>query len=400
MYLGNVILDAIADEVIKTHGVNAFLSRKYIIKDILSKLEPTTPEDNTHGFIAYDVPDKDRRKMKIGRFLTRKLDLNDRYLNDVSLRKIADFINEKINPNLVYRLDCGNDIHRNYRNRIGGESCMTGSDADKIGMYVKNPDVYRQIILEYGNDSTRAMIIKLDNGMILMDRIFSTSEFLISKMREIAKKNKWHYRKHTSAGYPVICDYEGMDVADYSDFVVSNLIYEDGEVPYQDTLTRYKLSGNKISLMHGYSGLKCDGIVDSTNGYIPNQYTCPSCDENVGEDNLFYSEITGNSYCEACWNGMFTLCDRCEEYCLDEDMVHIADVDERWCEDCVENYARRCVDCGEGNVKDYEIIEDLVFCLVCADKKYKCCKCNEHHLELNNNDLCRDCQSENVETVV
>ncbi len=391
----------IRDEVKQTLGVNAFISRMYIIKEILSKLEPTKPDDETCGFIAYNVPNNpyERMKLKTGKFLTRKLNLNSGFLNDSSLRKIADAINVKMNPDCNYRLDNGSAIYGNYRDGIGGGACMSGGEADKVELYVDNPKVYQQAILELGGDSARAMVIRLDNGDYLMDRIYTTSLFLKEKMRDIAKDNQWYYRTLTGAGDFGISDCRGCSVQDYSIFVVRGLKYNDGAVPYQDTLTRYNLKGDEIRIQHLDSGLCYDGILDSTDGYIAdgNSGTCYHCESMVDIDDLLFSEVTENHYCESCHNELFSTCQHCEEALYINDLEKIEDADEYWCEDCVGKHVARCVECNELNIGAYYIVEDAVYCGDCVKTHcYKCVVCNELFLELNDEKLCRDCQTEKI----
>lgn len=391
---------SIADEVIEVRGSNAMLSRSYILRDLLIKFEPTTPDDETYGFIAYAVPDKDRMKMKTGKFLTRKLKLNTNYLNDLSLRRIADSINSIMNPTCDYRLDSGEAILQNYQNCIGGNSCMCGSYARYVGMYVDNPRVYRQAIMICGNDSARAMVIKLDSGNYFMDRIYSTNSDLIDKMIDNAKSNGWFYRRHTSAGSFAICTCIGEQISDYSNFTVSDLEYTDGEVPYQDTLTLYKLSNNgKLSIAHNDSGLLSDGVLDSTEGYVgeSNMESCYNCGGNYSQDELIYSERTENDYCESCYSETFSTCDRCEETEFSDDMIHVEDVDQYWCESCVDNYAYKCSACSELNTTDFEVVEDNTYCFDCAESECSRCEnCDELFIKGIDYEkaLCETCQAE------
>ena len=70
-------------------------------------------------------------------------------------------------------------------------------------MYEDNPQVYSQLVMVSENDSSRAMLVKLDNGMIFMDRIYSTCTFLTNKMFEYAQKQNYVYKQHTDAGIDV-----------------------------------------------------------------------------------------------------------------------------------------------------------------------------------------------------
>ncbi len=390
------VLSTITKEVKLKRGYNAWLSMAYIIKEKLAKLQPDKPEDDIYGFIAYEVSGKARMKMKTGRFLTRKLGLNNGFLNDTSLRRIADTINNEINPDCNYRLDTGVQIIENYKNSIGGSSCMSGYDAQKTGMYAENPDRYQQVIMIKDSDTARAIVVKLDNGFYLMDRIYSTCDFLIDKMQAIAKKNKWYYRnKNSDRIYDWIGDFS---VNSYSDFVVSDLNYTDGELPYQDTLTQYSLANSKISLFHNRQNSCADGILDSTDGYIEkNLCTCYNCENIFKEEETIYVEFNDNAYCNSCYTELFYFCGKCNDLISVDDLVCIEGIAENWCENCA-NDAVNCENCGSLFVEKYQVVEDYVYCDSCVDDVCcSCVNCKDLFLEVNGYGLCENCEIKRIE---
>lgn len=397
----NFISNTIENKVVSTRGINAWISRVYIIRDILGKLKPDKPEDNTSGFLAYNIPDNPykRVKMKTGRFLTRKLNLNGEFLTDVALRNIADTINNELWPDCKYHLVSGSEIQIAYENAIGGRSCMTGGSADKVGMYVDNQDTYRLAVMSYNGDSARAIIVRLNNGSFFMDRIYSTCSLLEDKLIEIAEKEGWFYRTSSQAGVMGISDYNGKPVEDYSIFVVSGLEFVDGEIPYQDTLTRYALSktGCRISICHNRNGMACDGVLDSTEGYIAggeDYDNCYECEDNLHTDNLIYVEGAGCSYCESCWSELFFNCEYCDETATRDDMIEIVDRSQWWCEDCASSHATKCSECGEINVEEYNLIEDCIYCYSCEENLPKCKCCEEKVMEVNDDNMCTECQED------
>lgn len=106
-------------------------------------------------------------------------------------------------------------------------------------------------------------------------------------------------------------------------------------------------------------------------------FVCEFC------ENIVEGEPTSTSdydkVCEDCLIDNYTFCERCEEFHRNGNIVHIVDIDEQWCGDCVEHYAYQCEDCGDWVRNDYYVVEGgRVICESCKDEYYVRCRvCDE-----------------------
>lgn len=376
-----MILKFISETVIAYRGYNCWLSRKYIISEKLQRLQPSKPEDGDTGKIAFNVPDKDRMKIKTGRFLTRKLNLNNGFLSDVAIREITDKINTLLFPDIKIEIVSGIELTEDYYQKTGGYSCMVGDNSEYTRLYERNPDKVRMLTIHFNSDSARGIVWKLDNGRYFLDRVYATCEHLKEKMADYASEHGWIQK--------AICNY------DSSDLIVSNLAYQDGEIPYMDTLT---------------CGCTCDaGLTVSVNGCsdyeLTNQdgelqsgYCCECCGEHVSEDE-HYSSTDNGIYCESCFSENFTYCGHCGEITSTDDIVRIEDMDEWYCSYCADNHVYKCEDCGDYNKNDYVEIEGDIYCNSCAENYARCDDCGEQFIDadcINEDGLCENCRPEPV----
>lgn len=111
----------------------------------------------------------------------------------------------------------------------------------------------------------------------------------------------------------------------------------------------------------------------TTEGYVypesENKVTCCDCDERVDEDDSFYSEITGNCYCESCYNERFTCCDKTGETIERDEAVTVYSVGYRGitCEylvsrDWADSNAVECEDDNEyWEIDDTICINDMYY---------------------------------------
>jgi hypothetical protein len=140
-------------------GLSADKRKEYKngLRVLLSVLRPDNPEDGTSGFIAYSR-ESQRVKIKSGKFFSSKLGMKDMVTSDK-----LQFMSEKylsLQPESI-RIEIvqGQKIQDNYKNAIGGNSCMTGYGSDKVQLYVDNPETYSQLTMFQGNNSARAMYL-------------------------------------------------------------------------------------------------------------------------------------------------------------------------------------------------------------------------------------------------
>lgn len=352
--------------------------------DNINYKQPGKPEDSSAGYIAYDVGDKPRMKLRTARYLTRKCKLNQ-ILTDAEIRTLADKINGRLwttdemnNIELVH----GQAITDAYRNGIGGNSCMSSCSADYTKLYAMNPERFRMIIVRNGADSARAIVHKLDNGEFLMDRIYTTAQNLKAIMIEYAESKNWYVK---TAG---INNHPGEI------FVVSGLDYKDGEIPYMDTMTCGIIESGLLRI--AYMG-DCDYDLQSQDGSLENGYCCESCGEHVHGDNIYH--VGDYGYCENCINNNFTWCESCDEYVDNDDTVCIEDINTYVCSYCASSHYHKCVNCNEYNSLDgCYTIQDDILCQSCyEDSAGRCEDCNENFynedlVPLDNETVCRDCE--------
>ena len=360
------------------------VKRTYTSK-LLSKLDPQLPEDGTPQ-IAFNVLDaelnvldKPRIKTRTTRFLTRKLQLNSGFLSDKTIQDIADVINKQyFGDAFEIRLDSGAKITENYRNKIGGNSCMTGDYADCTMLYEMNPDRFRQLVVKYCSDSARAIVSKLDNGKYYCNRIYATADNVYLKLLDYVKSQNWG-----CYDYNTPCD---------SKLIISGLEWQDGHVPYMDTFNYYKITDGKLDIFAD-DVIDCDGTTDSTDGYLENRYTCSWCEERYNLDEL--TTIGYEYYCEDCINEYFSRCEECEEYYHNDHISWLNDIP--YCSECLDKVADTCADCGEIDYKDDMMeTDDGIVCCDCKDNYFECesCNCVLKMDEHGHGNICDDCYEE------
>ncbi len=364
------------------------------IKEKLAKYAPSIPEDGSAGFIAFNAGTQ-RMKIKTGRFIAKKLELKDK-ISDEIIQKIAGTLNEKLFDCIV-RVSKGKAITEHYSRGTGGNSCMAGSCSRFTLLYKNNPDRYSMLTIETVNNTARAMLIKLDNGKFLLDRVYATDEFLKNELQQYAKDKEYFYRKSTDAGNNEIA-FNGCPIRSdtYEQFIVSDLNYCDGEVPFQDTLANYKITDNCcLTITHPRTGYSFDGILNSTTGgAVP--FTCEQCGCSLSEDECF-SNGGGDNYCGHCYSEIYAMCENCNEDYLGECMTTIHYED--YCDNCRDELFTYCECCDEYALNDNMTgVEtgDYV-CLSCLENYYtECRECNQFVKTEDiddNTGNCSDCQN-------
>lgn len=378
-----LINTTIRDAVLNTRGSNCWTSRKYIIQEELNRLNPDLSKEHTSGMIAFDVPDKDRMKIRTQRFLTRKLILNNGFLPDHVISTVGDEINSVLFPDIETTIIKGQPITEAYRKSVGGSSCMTDCCAEHTKLYEMNPDKIQMLIMRYLNDSARAILYKLDNDKgYFLDRVYASNNLLEDKMYFYAEEKKWISYNNIN----------GKSTEEKDTLIISDLVYEDGHVPYMDTFNG-DIDGGKLTLSRG--GSIC---MDSTDGCIEGGgYVCEWCAEHVHEDDAV--SIGNYAYCQYCIDEHFTFCERCHEYVNSDDAVLIKDINKYVCNHCVSGNYVLCEDCESYIEDDYVTVEsERCICMDCSTStEYKeCVECNEWFYEANINEdgYCNECEPE------
>ena len=363
---------------------------RHSVRRRLEQLEPDIPIDGSANRIAFNVGNgKPRMKIKTGRFLTKKLQLNSGYMNDQMIQSIASKINMHLFASEIrVKLLNGSKITEAYKNEVGTSSCMTGYDAGKTRMYESNPDRFQMLTMHYADNSARAIVHKLDNGKYLLDRVYSDDEELKDKMRDYAKDHDWYYRENDEP-----CGYGISGIDDYSGIIVSGLVYDYGEIPYMDTLTEYRISGYKMDIFHSCAGYSADGNLDNTNGSLEECNTCEDCGETMCEDETYC--INDSYLCRECVDENYTFCERCEEYCRNDDCTHIADKNIYVCDYCADHHYNRCEDCNDYYESLTSINDEKYVCESCLDDYCLCEGCDQWFTSDDiTNGHCEDCMPE------
>ncbi len=351
---------------------------------------PDKPDDDSIGYIAFNVPGKDRLKLKTARYLTRKCKLNEgASLNDEQIRILAEKINSLLwtveelnNIELIH----GKAITEAYNDEVGGSSCMTGSNSDYTKLYESNLTRFEMLIICSGNDSARAIIHKLDNGRKLLGVIYATAEHLLDEMEKYAIRQNW-----------IPCAAPDQDK---NSWVMSDLHFCDGEIPYMDVLTSGEINNNLLTVSYN-SG---DFELQNTNGSLNGGYQCENCSDHIYEYDT-YSDGDGNTYCEYCFNENFIYCPDCEDIIHNNDVIFIQDKEIYVCQRCADKNYYRCETCGKYHtLDDMQIFDDSAYCENCFDSVANCCEeCNKtfEPEELTSVDdsgpLCADCATERQE---
>lgn len=199
------------------------------------------------NMVSY-IHDRKRYELKLSRFFTRILKLNY-FLTPAVLDKFTnDILSITDKDNYTVNFLTGQTIIEAYRNCIGGSSCMTGSDSYKVGLYASNPDKIALAVLKRYNNSARCIVWLADDGKKYYDKIYSDNhpadELLYKRLEKMEMIDIYHN--------------EGINIQ------VSDLKYNDGNLPYLDSLIYGKIKNNLLTLS------TCEGDYDmqSTDGYL------------------------------------------------------------------------------------------------------------------------------------
>lgn len=147
---------------------------------------------------------------------------------------------------------------------------------------------------------------------------------------------------------------------------------------------------------------------------------CPDCEDNWArcydceciepKDDMYYCEDNDEYYCEHCQYNNLTYCERCETYHLNQYM-HKVYVDsynrnkyEWWCDDCVDNCAIECSECGDlwsencmESIRTSMWGDYTYICPRCLEDYHWCGNCERYVDDDNWNydyDCCCDCAEE------
>jgi len=310
-----------------------------------------------------EVWSKSRQNINIGKAMRALLKSSNIEFLDKDLESLVNDLKAEIailNDKFSYfDVVKGSDIpywydYRKYEEQRGtlGSSCMKDADNYYFDLYVKNPDVCQLVILKSENDDEkiigRALLWKLTDGNLFMDRIYTINDADVNLFREYAKKNGWYskYSNNSTADIEAISP-DGSTVESLSGEVNIKKGYYDGYT-YMDTLKWFTPSRGKLSVHSGdYELENTDGTLDEECEYCggSGEYECGEC----------YG--SGNHECDDCSGSGEIECLSCSGSGTDgeEECSDCSGSGEIECPECGGSGEHECSDCnGYGYITCYE----------------------------------------------
>lgn len=233
-----------------------------------------------------------RSKIKIGRIVrallkSSQIEFTDKEIEEFvnAYKSTIDILNDAFNKFDVvsgkdllyfYKLD-------NYAEESGtlGNSCMATVDSDFLYIYSGNPEQVKLVILYDSNgkivDSRyksgkimgRALLWKLDDGEMFMDRIYTINDSDVELFKKFAERNDWWYKRRQDSSNKFIID-KGTD-SKTNPILKTKLKNWDDEYPYVDSLTYFDSETGYISTHREFkigeeNFIKANKYLNSTGG--------------------------------------------------------------------------------------------------------------------------------------
>jgi hypothetical protein len=152
---------------------------------------------------------------------------------------------------------------------------------------------------------------------------------------------------------------------------------------------------------NGEQGGTCCDCNDEHNGWY-----CARCECREEEEDSYYIEDVGESWCCDCAHEYAQECDKCGNYYTNDNILSVNDSDLHYCQRCADKRGgiNECYDCHELFTDDHMIlIEDINECVCkdCAGNNYHQCKeCGKYFDEfkkLDGDEYCNDCYESKME---
>ncbi|OVE73921.1 hypothetical protein BVX94_02280 [bacterium B17] len=338
--------------------------------------------------------DNDRRtRTTLGRYLRRQLEVEYEDISDKSMYALTRAVFASlIDTDKAVSVISGDEIVEAYRGSVGGASCMTGENCDKIQIYSDNPDVVSMAV--YGDEEARALLWRTCEGAMVLDRIYPNDGKHVDVMHNWAIQNDYTYRVSNSlpSGHVQLSDGKSYTVK----------LRHNDVFPYMDTFCFGQFHGGLIHLSNddGFA----DVVLNDTCGGTSDSCTCCGCGENISQDHARYSP-GDDAFCEECFYDRYTYCTRCDhtfaigetttvdetlelcEYCLADSGAQLCDhcdcwvtegttaddTEEFFCTDCAETELTHCVECEGHFAKDISKRGDGEYiCHDCAEEAETC----------------------------
>jgi len=209
------------------------------------------------------------------------------FKNKYSDKEVEDFINhfKSIKSEEKIELWSGKMIAKaydtsEYKFRVGplGSSCMNDR-FNWLTLYYNNPDTCRvAVLLENDKIVARALVWKIKSAYsfehrndikprkieipYLMDRVYSTDDYMVLKMTRWAEKQGWASKYYNNSTEKDVIHFNGQKM--YCQLEVEANPPQDESFPYMDTFTRYDMK--KRTLYNDSSNKKIGHILYSTSG--------------------------------------------------------------------------------------------------------------------------------------
>ena len=286
---------------------------------------------------------KNRQTIRVGRGIRAILNSLKQTFTDA---EIEDFVNKwkaaydhLQNEFRDFQIVKGDDIgywynYRNYELETSkgtlGSSCMAMKPAHFFEIYTKNSDVCSLVILKSSKDKIRgrALLWKLDDGKMFMDRVYTHFDSDFALFVKFAKHNGWLRKASQNSASDealVLPDGKSVDLSLY--VTIRNENYQN--YPYMDTLKYLTEYTDSCTLSNDRSDAKWQ--LESTSGGRDTA-ECETCNGD-GEIECSNCERSGEVINE---------CDECDG------------TGEVRCEDCVQGKIE-CGECsGTGSIEDDE----------------------------------------------
>jgi hypothetical protein len=323
-----------------------------------------------------------------GRFVSRRLrtEVSSDAVNYLWDAYIGDF-------DAVYEIVEGKRLYWAYEDGYGSDSCMTGSSAYKVRVYVENPDKVTLLKYRDGRGHTaRALLWHTDQGAVVLDRIYASTQLVIAPIETWAHSNGFLTREDLRRENPLTVTVKrpSNKMMPYIDTFCELLSYT------EDT---YTLTFWAESPLH---------IFNDTRGTDYATMYCCRCGMPLDEDSGDYYYENDEFYCDQCFHELYFWCEDCENYVSYNDSVtvHSTNGDEVIvCSYCAERYYIACQDCGDLYPEGYlEAVNTGAYgefrevCTKCLDNYYHCEGCDEYFIkELMRGEYCVDCAEDENE---
>jgi hypothetical protein len=348
-----------------------------------SRTDPTKFTFAANPSDAYNP--KKRKITTLARLIQRHFVQQGYSITDKEIARIeSKFLELSKDRQLRFEILEGDAILDAYKKAIGGHSCMTERQSDKVVLYAENSDIIKLVTAYDGKKnekahSARALIWFLKDKLIL-DRIYRSGRISGLPIREVQDK----YASFLESQFPklTVIKRKHNDASHgdaYSEvYTVRIKEPEDGIWPYLDSFNSAKLVSKGVYELTT-SGREGKGWyeVRNQNGDGPNTSRCDECDARLHEDNLIDQD--GDVFCGPCHKKLFAKCDDCGDFChIDDNLRQIGttyrpklkriDV-ERYCYTCYRDNNRVCMKCADIIHKNIiKVHEHAEYCPICYDQ--------------------------------